>query len=705
MVSKNKADVKREFDAFAEKVARLESFRHQLETLNTKGFEHETKSIRAKLNDINAISQVAREIDELRRKISRQHKTGEESKKEHEKISAMGQYLERKTEGMRHKIVQLEKEIAEKKKVSGRKQLTSEEVDYVRDMPKLEHELKKLNNLLEEHLKSHKVKIDAGVGLIVDTKFDDFISEIKAELTERLKEKETLMDKELGADLKDREIVFADKYKTLVEEFHKRYRQKVHDELGHEVKKNFESALHNRLENEKRRIVDSLVRENVRRLHGAKKKLIEQLEQKYTGKERRLQVKLEGIYRKKTSKLRVKVGAKMNVVNLKLDRIKKAQEKLEAKRKAVSKELAHKGSELGTRSRAVRMRLDSRRNELEKMFEKVRMEKSGMEKQRASELKSLGDERKRLENKTRGEREGLKRKHDAILRKESLEMRSSEKELARLIGEGKTRLKKKDEEREDSYRKREKKLGKEYLKKEKALERNIGGIKKEHVQLESERNSVMERVERAKKKILANQSRVLASKRKFLDSIVQRKMKQIQAETRKLKSEGISHAKDEAVREAALRKEEGAFSKEKKAKFGLLEQEHLSLAGERKALQDKFASLQRLEKEEIEGHKKRLDAQLLAHVRNNDGLFKRRVNVLRADMQEKLKGKTLIIMRNSQNAIENEVKKRETIIRGQMEREYDQKLKNEVARREIQLQKKKELLEKHVMDNLKKALS
>jgi len=65
----DKSQIKKEFDSFARKISRLESLKHELDTLDTRGFESNAKVIRAKLKNVNLIPQIEREIAVLRKKV------------------------------------------------------------------------------------------------------------------------------------------------------------------------------------------------------------------------------------------------------------------------------------------------------------------------------------------------------------------------------------------------------------------------------------------------------------------------------------------------------------------------------------------------------------------------------------------------------------------------------------------------------------
>ena len=386
-MTKNKAQIKKEFDEFAKKIARLEELRQELNALDSKGFESELKLIRVKLKDVNSIPQITRNINELKKKIENRKeariKAGarrqvsskllkEEKALKHDtesmkkKISELERVLSRKkristkrqlskkevdyindipklereldslrNEFDRHgrstgnRVRELEKLLEKKKKLAVKKQLSKQEVEYVQDIPKLENELDILRKSFEKHTRSAKVKVDAGVGMMVDTKFDDFINEIKAELSERLKEKETAIDTQLQSDLAARESMFAKRYRNLVEEFHDRYRKQVHNELNKEVRSRFEEELNKRLDEERGKIVGVLVKENMKRLHQERKMLMSGLESEYEKKESKLK---ENIMRE-AAKLRNNLSQKRTTLKQRLDKINE-KERIMAKKGA-----------------------------------------------------------------------------------------------------------------------------------------------------------------------------------------------------------------------------------------------------------------------------------------------------------------------------------------------------------------------------------
>jgi hypothetical protein len=372
-----KGNVKKEFTNFADKISKLESLRHELDALDTRGFKTEIKLIKSKLKDINAIPEIKRDIDSLRLKIRRNLSKGvvkskiakklleqsnnlqkdrklmkekiaelegnltkkrQISKKEfgiakellekssslqrnrqgflkdkiielEEKVSRKRRLSEKEIEDkrlMEKKIAELEEKVSIKKQLSKkeiedvksiaklkgiakRKQLSKEEVGDIKEIPELENQLKDLKKDFEEHTKASKVKIDTGVGVLIDSKYDDFINEIKAELTKRLEAKEMVISNKLKTNLKEQKERFTEQYTNLTNEFHQKYKEKVKEELKKDVKEKFKQILERKLAIERNKITDSLIKEHAKKLHDDRKKIIIKLESNYSAKRKKLE--------------------------------------------------------------------------------------------------------------------------------------------------------------------------------------------------------------------------------------------------------------------------------------------------------------------------------------------------------------------------------------------------------------------------------
>jgi len=284
--------IKKEFEEFADKIAKLESLKHELEALEHKGFETDVALIKSRLKDVNSIPWITREIASLRNKIKEREEEKFKSRikgKVNIKLLKEERALKRDSEVVKKRVKELEAIIEKKKKVACKKQLSDKEAGFVKDVPKLEKELSELKGEFEEHTKASKMKIDSGVGVIVDTRFGDFLNDIKGEITERLKSKELEMDSQIKMDLEEKERLFAKKYKDLVDEFHDKYKKQVNTELRHEVSSRFDDELNRRLEAEKKKVISALINENIRRLTTERKQILKDLESEYYSKEKDLE--------------------------------------------------------------------------------------------------------------------------------------------------------------------------------------------------------------------------------------------------------------------------------------------------------------------------------------------------------------------------------------------------------------------------------
>ncbi len=334
MVQRNKSQIKKEFEAFAAKVSQLELLRAQLHALNTKGFENEAHLIEAKLHDVSAINEVKRDLEILRKKVEQKEVSHIGEKRIHSVLFSTSRELKNEASSMKRRISELERVLDKKKKISVKKQLSSSEVEFVKDVPHLERELKRLREAFETHTKSSHMRVDSGVGTIVDSHFDEFLSSIKGELSQKLKEKKLSMDSQFKEDLRDREAAFARRYKELVEEFHERYKHKVHSELQREVKLHFQQELENRLDQERKLIVAALVKENMGRLSKERTHLVHTLETTYKQKEQRLKQLLLD----RQLKIKSELANRKSMVESELTLLKKREEELQRRKKLIEKQ-------------------------------------------------------------------------------------------------------------------------------------------------------------------------------------------------------------------------------------------------------------------------------------------------------------------------------------------------------------------------------
>ncbi|HLA22936.1 MAG TPA: hypothetical protein VJZ93_00150, partial [Candidatus Nanoarchaeia archaeon] len=149
-----KENVEQEFTDFARKIARLESLKHELNSLDTKGFEPEAKIIRSKLKDTKAIPEIERDIENLRRKIKREMLRKVAKSDLTKKILEKSKDIEKDRTLMREKISELENEIRRK----GR--LSRNVSEKIKEIPELENKLIDLKDNLSRKISQKSKTID-----------------------------------------------------------------------------------------------------------------------------------------------------------------------------------------------------------------------------------------------------------------------------------------------------------------------------------------------------------------------------------------------------------------------------------------------------------------------------------------------------------------------------------------------------------------
>ncbi|PIN91888.1 hypothetical protein COU56_04405 [Candidatus Pacearchaeota archaeon CG10_big_fil_rev_8_21_14_0_10_31_9] len=239
------------FYSFQKKTARLEELRRELQSLQskgvTRGFEKEVGLISSRLKDTTSIPELEGEMRSLRQKIKNKHEIKRKSpiKLIEKKVSNIGSEVEGTT-----------------------KQLKSEMEGTTKQ---LKSEIKNLKLKIDESLEKSG-HIDSEVGLKVDESFQNFIKEIKLDLSEKVKNKEKELNESLKRDLAVRRVDLDVKYRNMQEDLEKnyqkkmqdvdllkkelknRYQQKLKDELDTEVKARASGELRKRFEEERARL-------------------------------------------------------------------------------------------------------------------------------------------------------------------------------------------------------------------------------------------------------------------------------------------------------------------------------------------------------------------------------------------------------------------------------------------------------------------
>ena len=272
ILNPKKKQLRRDFEVFAKGVERLEELRTELNNLNTCGYEVEVAAIRSKLKNVSYIPEIEKEIEDLKLKINGVHKEKKEKPARniefHRKINELKKQIPKENAKLHRKIEELKEHAADKAKVNSklreledeiknkriRKQLSKEQVEDIEEIPRLEHQVSDLKKFVEEQEREERRKreilktIDPGINFLINNKFNMSLNEIKAELSNKLRNRESEIKKQLQEDLEARKKSFEQQYQAIEDDFSRRYQDKVASSLQKEVNSRFNDALKKRLE-------------------------------------------------------------------------------------------------------------------------------------------------------------------------------------------------------------------------------------------------------------------------------------------------------------------------------------------------------------------------------------------------------------------------------------------------------------------------
>ena len=210
-VSGNNSSVSRkDFETFSFGVQRLKELKSELDSFDTMGFTREEQAIRIKLKKVSEIPNIEKAMKVLKSKINKKYKP-------------------RKRKSI------LKKDIR----------------DIKEDIPELKTEIKRLGNKLEESKRRSSTRVDSGVGVLVDTDFNSFLTDIKSSLSGRIRNREKEIDEKLKNDLQKREEKFKRTYSELVREFNEKFDKKIKTSLNKKVSEDFNKQLKKKLDSEK----------------------------------------------------------------------------------------------------------------------------------------------------------------------------------------------------------------------------------------------------------------------------------------------------------------------------------------------------------------------------------------------------------------------------------------------------------------------
>ena len=116
----------------------------------------------------------------------------------------------------------------------------------------LKSEIKGLKLKIDESLEKEG-HVDSEVGLKVDEGFQNFVKEIKLDLSEKVKNREKELNESLKRDLYVKKNELDAKYKNMQQDLEKNYQKKIHDIdlLKKELKNKYQQKLKDELVSEK----------------------------------------------------------------------------------------------------------------------------------------------------------------------------------------------------------------------------------------------------------------------------------------------------------------------------------------------------------------------------------------------------------------------------------------------------------------------
>ena len=195
---------RRDFEVFKKGIQRLEELKAELDSLNTRGFESEANSIRAKLKNVSDIPLIEIELKRLKQKISGKYKPKERRKSNSRIIK------------LEKEVFKLEEELKRKNNLCKSQGANNEK--YTKEIPKLRAQISELRAVLGQHKREEERKkdilkrIDPTIDVVSSDLFELSINEIKAKISDELRKKQTDMQKQLQEDLESREKNFKKKY-------------------------------------------------------------------------------------------------------------------------------------------------------------------------------------------------------------------------------------------------------------------------------------------------------------------------------------------------------------------------------------------------------------------------------------------------------------------------------------------------------------
>ncbi|MBI5803539.1 hypothetical protein HY448_02535 [Candidatus Pacearchaeota archaeon] len=385
-MEENEQDIKRDFADFAKKIAKLESFKHEISSLDTKGFENEVSVIKAKLNDVDSIPEVEVQIHELEEKIIKKQKVKPQEPnksgflvdpKYNDFVKGVKDKLNMEIKSKKEPVhVSLKTNLDKQKQVFSKRYLEMNEEFHRRYKDKVNKELEKdvksrFNSILEDKVQEEKKKV-------IDSLLKEYSRKIheskknliqKLELEYKNKKEDLAKDVLIKGDVLKSKISEVDKEKSLLKQKEQNFDRDFKRKLG-ELKNKIYSAFSSKF-NQVKRQSDINTRQKEQSL---KSKLWEIAEEK-----KRLKQKETNFDRDFKRKLDEAKSKMYSALSSKFDEIKKQSEEIVRKKEQeIRPKLEREYNEkLKKQSMVKEMELEKKKKELEMHIRKQAKELFG----------------------------------------------------------------------------------------------------------------------------------------------------------------------------------------------------------------------------------------------------------------------------------------------------------------------------------------
>ncbi|MBI4153175.1 hypothetical protein HY497_01510 [Candidatus Woesearchaeota archaeon] len=672
------SNVTSEFDELTRKISKLESLRHQLEILDTTGFEAEARLISSKLHDVDSLPQVERDLNALRRKIKiRNLQRVSDEKRSTVNHKQQIKALKRHHQNIERNIRNLKQLIEKKRKISIKKQLTKEQLKFVKDVPTLERQFSLLRRDFKKHISPRNVKVDTGVGMVVNYQFDDFIAAIKAELTHRLRKKELLMDAKLKADLAAHKKIFVSRYKELVKKFHQRYKESAAKKLKKEVQLKFEEALKRSLDKEKQTLVDALLKKGAQKLANERKLMAMRLrnyyEKEYQHRKEQLLARLEH----DVETIRRKSAQQRSTLDKECSSLKERKAAVAQENKALMEKLARLRQKSEREVHVIRKdeqdAIDAARGQAEIYLQHYKQKLDAKFARKKVRLQQLSGSLKEREKKM-------------TMHNELIQVAVGQEKAA---VERKMRLRAVFFRRKKEWLQAQKKRLRKSLAQERvALQEKVRRMEgKEDAHVHVLEQKISSKLDQERARIRHHGWDIFASLSKEKAQLIRHKQM--------LSARYVRKSNDLKHRIAILKKQEQLLVSRNTKIRVTLNKEHAALQRKLSKVRGDEQNLLRLIQQQVE-------RKVAEHRQELSDHFEREKALLRKEYDAELRSKLALIRKSHEKSISLELKRRERQLRKMLERSYEQKLALQLKQKSQELDRKRQELETQIVANAKK---